>query len=60
MAGNKVTIKLTDDQQNQIKAATGKSLTEVSINIASTGHLSEEDLSQVSGGGWDVKSNPKC
>ena len=50
MAGNNLTIKLTDDQQKQIKNATGKSITELNIDLASTGQLSEKDLGDVSGG----------
>jgi hypothetical protein len=50
VAGNKLTIKLTDDQQKQIKNATGRSITELNIDVASTGHLSEKDLGEVSGG----------
>ena len=50
MAGNKLTIKLTEDQQKQIKAATGKSLTELHIDLASTGDLTEGELAQVAGG----------
>jgi len=50
MAGNKLTIKLTDDQQNQIKNATGKSITEMNIDLEAMGNLAEEDLDQVSGG----------
>ena len=44
MAGNKITIRLTDDQQNQIKNATGRSITEVNIDVAATGRLTEKDL----------------
>lgn len=51
MAANKLTIKLTDDQQNQIKKATGRSITELNIDLAATGNLSEEELGQVAGGG---------
>jgi hypothetical protein len=50
MAGNKLTIRLTDEQQNQIRNATGKNITELNIDLAATGHLSEKDLSEVSGG----------
>jgi len=50
MPGNKLTIKLTEDQQNQIKKATGKSITELNIDLASTGELSEKDLAQAAGG----------
>lgn len=50
MAGNKLTITLTDGQQKQIKAATGKSLTELNIDLSSLSNLSEKDLEQVTGG----------
>jgi hypothetical protein len=50
MAGNKLTIKLTDDQQNQIKNATGRSITELNIDVAAAGHLTEKDLDQIAGG----------
>lgn len=50
MAENKLTIKLTDDQQKQIKDATGKSITELNIDLASTGQLTEVELEQVAGG----------
>jgi hypothetical protein len=50
MAGDKLTIKLTEEQQNQIKAATGKSITELNINVAATGTLTDQDLDQLSGG----------
>ena len=50
MAGNKLTIKLTDDQQKQIKSATGRSITELNIDLASTGALSEKELADVAAG----------
>ena len=50
MAGKKLTITLTDGQQKQIKAATGKSITELNIDVASQSNLSEKDLDQVAGG----------
>jgi hypothetical protein len=50
MAGNKLTIKLTDDQQNQIKNATGRTITELNIDLAATGQLSEKDLEELAGG----------
>ena len=59
MAGSKLTIRLTDDQQKQIREATGKSLTELNIDLASTGQLTETDLDQVAGGGWDQVGNAK-
>ena len=57
MAGMQLTITLTPEQQKQIKDATGKQLTELNIDLASTGHLSEEDLERVAGGGtiWKNK-----
>ncbi len=50
MNENKLTIKLTDDQQKQIREATGQRITELSIDLGSTGHLTEADLEQVAGG----------
>jgi len=50
MAGTKLTIKLTEDQQIQIKNATGKSITELNIDVAATGSLTDQDLDKLSGG----------
>lgn len=50
MAGNKLTIKLTEDQQNQIKASTGHNIKELNIDVAPAGQLSEQALDQVAGG----------
>ena len=50
MAGKKLTIKLTSDQQKQIKDATGKSIRELNIDLTSPGTLSDKDLEAVSGG----------
>lgn len=50
MAENKLTIKLTQGQQNQIKNATGKSITELKVDLASISDLNEKDLDHVSGG----------
>ena len=50
MAGTKLTIKLTDAQQDQIKQATGRSITELNIDVAATDALSPEDLDRVAGG----------
>jgi hypothetical protein len=50
MAGSKLTIKLTDEQQNQIRTATGKSITELNIDVAASGPLTEKDLDSLSGG----------
>jgi hypothetical protein len=50
MAGNKLTIKLTDDQQNQIKNATGRNITEINIDLGAADQLTNQDLDQASGG----------
>ena len=50
MAGTKLTIKLTEEQQTQIKKATGKTITEINIDAAATGSLSDQDLDRLSGG----------
>ena len=50
MAGTKLTIKLTDDQQSQIRKATGRNITELNIDVAATGSLSEKELEDISGG----------
>ena len=49
MAG-KLTIKLTDDQQKQIKDGTGKAITELNIDTAAISNLTDKDLDQVAGG----------
>jgi len=49
MAG-KLTIKLTDEQQKQIKDATGKAITELHIDVAAMSMLTDKDLEQVAGG----------
>jgi hypothetical protein len=50
MPGNKLTIKLTDDQQSQIRIATGRSITELNIDAAAVRQLTENELDQVAGG----------
>jgi hypothetical protein len=55
MAGNKLTIKLTDDQQKQIKETTGRSISELNIDLNQTGHLSEKELGDVAGGILAIK-----
>jgi hypothetical protein len=57
MAGNKLTIKLTDDQQNQIKSATGKSITELNIDVAAVSDFAEKDLDHISGGFKSIASD---
>jgi propanediol dehydratase small subunit len=49
MAANKLPIKLTDEQPNQIRQATGRSITELNLDVAATGQLTEADLGQVAG-----------
>ena len=50
MTGDTLTIKLTADQQNQIREATGRSVAELHLQIASRDELSDADLNQVTGG----------
>ena len=50
MAGSNVTIKLTDDQQKQIREATGKIVTELSLGPAAEGQLSDQALDGTVGG----------
>lgn len=50
MSGKKLTLTLTQDQQNQIKQATGKNIAELSIDLAAQGHLTENEIHQVTGG----------
>ena len=54
MAENKLTIALTDDQQKQIRDATGESIIELTIDLGSTGHLSDADLEKVVGGYYKI------
>jgi hypothetical protein len=56
MAGNILTINLTDEQQQQIRAATGKNISELNIDLSSTGSLSEQELDKVTGGAIYIKS----
>ena len=49
MAG-KLTIKLTEDQQKQIKDATGKCIAELNIDAGAMGNLTDKELDQVAGG----------
>lgn len=50
MEANKLTIHLTHDQQNHIRKETGRNITELTIDIAATGSLTEEELAEISGG----------
>ena len=56
MAGRNLKLKLTNDQKRQIKEATGKDVSELSIDIAASGQLSEKDLERVTGGATKKKS----
>jgi hypothetical protein len=51
MANKNLTLKLTANQQKQIKEATGKDIKEISLAVASTGQLTEKDLELVNAGG---------
>jgi hypothetical protein len=57
MAPDKLTIPLTDDQQRQIHAATGRSPKELSINLAVMGHLTAQDLEKVAGGVQKIRES---
>jgi len=50
MAAKKLTIQLTEEQQKQIRDATGKSISELNIDLASTGALTKKELDEVAGG----------
>jgi hypothetical protein len=41
---------LTDDQQNQIRKATGSIIKELNIDVAATHALSDKDLDEIAGG----------
>jgi hypothetical protein len=41
---------LTADQQNQLKDATGREMTELYIHFNDSGEFSQEELGQVQGG----------
>jgi uncharacterized protein (DUF1778 family) len=55
MAKENLTLKLTNDQQKQIREATGKNISELTIEIASKGQLTEEDLKHIAGGATKKK-----
>ena len=56
MSASKLTIKLTDEQAKQIKDATGRSVTELSIDVAS-GQLTDQELGQAAGGTGNATYN---
>jgi hypothetical protein len=45
-----LTVKLTNEQQKQIRDATGKNTAELNIDLTAKGLLSEKDLDRVAGG----------
>jgi len=56
MANKTLKLKLTNEQKQQIREATGKDVFEVNIDLASSGQLSEKDLEQVAAGATKKKS----
>jgi len=53
MTADKLTVRLTDDQQKQIQEATGKKVTALNIDLMAADQLSQSDLDSVAGGqGW--------
>lgn len=50
MTIDKLTLRLTDDQQEQIQEATGEKVTALNINLMPAEQLSQSDLDSVSGG----------
>jgi len=50
MAANNIIIRLTDNQQKQIRDATGKTVTELTLGPVATGPLSDQELDGVAGG----------
>ena len=48
---SEVTIHLTEEQQTQIKNATGKDMAELSLSFGSQGELTDSELNGVTGGG---------
>ena len=49
-----LTIRLNDAQQEQIRTATGRSITEFNIDLGVMAELSDEDLEKVAGGVHNV------
>jgi hypothetical protein len=50
MTADKLTVRLTDDQQKQIQEATGKKVTVPNIDLMAADQLPQSDLDSVSGG----------
>jgi hypothetical protein len=55
---SKLTIYLTGEQQQQIKDATGQSITELHLDFAANGQLASEQLDRVQAGFSFGASNP--
>ena len=55
---SKLTIYLTNEQQQQIKNATGKSISKLHLDFSANGQLTSEQLDQVQGGFSFRASNP--
>lgn len=47
---SEVTIHLTEEQQKQLKDATGKDMAELSLSFDPQGQLTDSELSGVTGG----------
>ncbi len=59
MATSKLTITLTDDQQRQIREATGQTATELIVEPAAANELSDQELDGVVGGTAPAPPPPK-
>ena len=51
MAESNITIKLNDDQQKQIREATGKTVTGLNLGPVAAGQLSDQEPGGAVGGG---------
>ncbi|MFZ0961653.1 MAG: hypothetical protein WAO35_12170 [Terriglobia bacterium] len=56
MANKTLKLMLTNEQKRQMREATGKDVSEVNVDLASSGQLSEKDLEQVAAGATKKKS----
>lgn len=50
MANKNLKLKLTNDQQRQIREATGKDVSDLNIDLALGGEITEDDLESIAGG----------
>lgn len=53
---SEVTIRLTEEQQKQIKNSTGNDMTELHLSFESKGALTNSELNAVSGGSFRITS----